>query len=346
MNLRRLPKSRAHKGPFLIVAALAMLSCAPARAQFFGGTFLSRGTALPSTCRLGDLYYKTTAPIGLYSCTATNTWTIPAGGSTAPYSCPVSAVSSIACTHNLGTSTPWVACYDGSGNMLGSAGTLAYVSSVVATSANVATITFSDTATATCVISTGSMGPTGATGATGPTGPAGGGATIATTSGALKGDGAGNGLAVTGSASDCVHVDGSSASCGSTSGAGGFLVFQAASFNPADAATYWFGGSGNASASGRGYASPITGAIKSATVRTYAGGAAGTTETSTITVTVNGSDVATISAAVIVDATHTYTVTGLNVAVTLGDLVEMKWVCPTWATNPTTVSVYGSISIQ
>jgi hypothetical protein len=42
----------------------------------------------------------------------------------------------------------------------------------------------------------------------------GGGATIAVTSNALKGDGAGNGVAVTGTASDCVKVDGSSGACG------------------------------------------------------------------------------------------------------------------------------------
>ncbi len=42
---------------------------------------------------------------------------------------------------------------------------------------------------------------------------AGGGATIPNTTSALKGDGAGNGLAITGTGTNCVHVDGTSVSC-------------------------------------------------------------------------------------------------------------------------------------
>lgn len=89
-----------------------------------------------------------------------------------PYSCTVTAVSSIACTHNLSTSQPWVACYDNQSppQLLGSTGATASVTSVVATSASVATLTFSGTVTGTCKISTGSMGPTGSTGATGAAG--------------------------------------------------------------------------------------------------------------------------------------------------------------------------------
>jgi len=68
---------------------------------------------------------------------------------------------------------PWVACYDSSGNMLGSTQSATSVTSVLANSANQATIAFSGTTTATCVLSTGSMGPGGATGPAGDTGPAG-----------------------------------------------------------------------------------------------------------------------------------------------------------------------------
>lgn len=45
-----------------------------------------------------------------------------------------------------------------------------------------------------------------------------GGGTIASTTSALKGDGAGNASAVTGTSSNCVHVDGSSAGCGGGGG--------------------------------------------------------------------------------------------------------------------------------
>jgi hypothetical protein len=95
------------------------------------------------------------------------------GTGVAPFSCTVTAVTSIACTHNLGTSTPWVVCFDGSGNELGSTGATTSVTSVVATSASIATITFSGSTTGICKITSGSMGPTGLTGATGSTGIAG-----------------------------------------------------------------------------------------------------------------------------------------------------------------------------
>ena len=66
-----------------------------------------------------------------------------------------------------------MACYDGSGNLLGGTGATTSVTSVVATSSSVATLTFSGPTTATCLISTGSMGPIGPTGSTGLTGAAG-----------------------------------------------------------------------------------------------------------------------------------------------------------------------------
>lgn len=35
---------------------------------------------LPSTCSIGDIYYKTGASAGLYACSAANTWTASGGG--------------------------------------------------------------------------------------------------------------------------------------------------------------------------------------------------------------------------------------------------------------------------
>jgi len=94
-----------------------------------------------------------------------------AGAGVAPYSCAVAGVSSIVCTHNLGTSTPGVWCYDASGNMLGGTGSTTSVTSVVATSSDVATLTFSGSTTGTCLITTGQIGPRGPVG---PSGAAGG----------------------------------------------------------------------------------------------------------------------------------------------------------------------------
>jgi hypothetical protein len=89
-----------------------------------------------------------------------------------PYSCTVSATAGpLACNHGLGTTTPWVSCYDGAGNLLGSTGASTSVTSVVATSSNIATITFSGVTSGVCSITTGGVGPQGATGSTGGTGP-------------------------------------------------------------------------------------------------------------------------------------------------------------------------------
>jgi hypothetical protein len=70
---------------------------------------------------------------------------------------------------------------------------------------------------------TGAMGSTGATGtgATGPTGPTGpgGSGSIATTTAVLKGDGAGGAIAVTGTLTDCLLGNGTTAACGAGGGA-------------------------------------------------------------------------------------------------------------------------------
>lgn len=95
------------------------------------------------------------------------------GSSSTPYSCTVTAVSSISCTHNLGILNPIVVCTDASNVQLGSTGTTSSVTSISATSSNIAAIIFSGTTTGICLISSGGMGPIGSTGATGATGPAG-----------------------------------------------------------------------------------------------------------------------------------------------------------------------------
>lgn len=47
-----------------------------------GQLILNRGTTLPATCTIGEVFFKTDASAGsnVYGCTATNTWTAQAGG--------------------------------------------------------------------------------------------------------------------------------------------------------------------------------------------------------------------------------------------------------------------------
>lgn len=57
------------------------------------GVLPDSGPALPATCVIGQLYFKTTATIGLNQCTATNTWTAVGGGSATSCGSPTCTVS-------------------------------------------------------------------------------------------------------------------------------------------------------------------------------------------------------------------------------------------------------------
>lgn len=140
------------------------------------------GTALPTRCNNGDAFFNVLIYVR-YTCGPINTWIVWAGGSggTAPV------------TSNFISG-------DGAGSFANSG--------VAVTAAGIISL-FSS-----CSPTTGKF--LGANGVC--TVPPGGG-TIPSTTSALKGDGAGNASAVTGTGSNCVHVDGSSAACG---GAGGF----------------------------------------------------------------------------------------------------------------------------
>jgi hypothetical protein len=52
-------------------------------ASFSSTRPLQTGTTIPSTCQVGQMFFKSDASAGqnLYACTATNTWTVEAGGS-------------------------------------------------------------------------------------------------------------------------------------------------------------------------------------------------------------------------------------------------------------------------
>jgi hypothetical protein len=74
------------KAAVLAVLALALALFAPRAVAQDEHSPVRQGSSLPVTCTPtgGDAYrkvfYKTTAPIGWYACTATNTWTASAGG--------------------------------------------------------------------------------------------------------------------------------------------------------------------------------------------------------------------------------------------------------------------------
>lgn len=137
------------------------------------------GTALPAKCNNGDAFFNVLIYVR-YTCGPINTWTVWAGGSggTAP------------------VTTNFISG-DGAGSFANSG--------IAVTAAGIVSL-FS------------SCSGTKYLGADGACHTGSGGATIAVTTSTIKGDGAGNGIAVTGTGSNCVHVDGSSAACGT----GGF----------------------------------------------------------------------------------------------------------------------------
>ena len=121
--------------------------------------------------------------------------------------------------------------------------------------------------------------------------------------------------------------------------------------SPADATTYFFGNwDGSALSTGAGGARRMyiqrAGVITRADVFMFATGS-GSNETSTMSVRLNNTSDATISSAIEVNSsTEHFTNTSMSVAVSAGDFVEIKWVTPTWATNPTGVFVQVRFIIE
>ena len=89
---------------------------------------------------------------------------------------------------------------------------------------------------------------------------------------------------------------------------------------------------------------PKTGVIKSIEVFTQST-VVGTNEAWPWYVRVNSVDtlIATLSAAT---AVRNFINLSMNVSVTKGDILQIKTVCPTWATNPLTVTIGVTIYIE
>ena len=113
-----------------------------------------------------------------------------------------------------------------------------------------------------------------------------------------------------------------------------------ASFNPADATTYYFGSmSSLAAATGantRRLYAMRAGTITAVDLYVYL--TAGTAETSTIYLRKNNTTDTTLSSAIALNGTvYHELVTGLSITAAAGDYFEFKWTAATYATNPTNV---------
>lgn len=110
--------------------------------------------------------------------------------------------------------------------------------------------------------------------------------------------------------------------------------------NPADSTTYYFGNFWTAtlavSATNRRLYALQAGKIIAADIfMTFSNGS---NETSTMSIRKNDTTDTTLSSAIALNSTPYHEqVTGLDIDLAAGDYIEIKWVTPAWATNPTSV---------
>lgn len=133
--------------------------------------------------------------------------------------------------------------------------------------------------------------------------------------------------------------------------AGYALQVGSITFNPADAATYYFGEqyslAPTTTAAIRRVMIPKSGTIKAAYLLCYVNGTLGSNTATTFKIRVNNSSDTDITTSAALNATPVnITNSSLSISVSAGDYIEIKMVCPTWPTNPTNVVFTGSIYIE
>lgn len=129
------------------------------------------------------------------------------------------------------------------------------------------------------------------------------------------------------------------------------MLDGAGAISPTDGSTYYMGGLSAAgvttSANIRRFYIPTSGVIKKAHVYFLNPGTLGTEETSSIYIRKNNTNDFLISDQVVNNAISVHlSKTDMSVSVNAGDYIEIKWVCPTWATNPTSVRYYVHLELQ
>lgn len=125
------------------------------------------------------------------------------------------------------------------------------------------------------------------------------------------------------------------------------VLSSLSAFNPADATTYYFGINTLNTTEGmsRVYI-PKSGIIKSCYVHT-ATSVNASNETSTLSIRVNNTTDNTVSSSYVQNSTYNLiSNTSMSVSISAGDYIEMKWVTPTWNTNPTSLQITVTIYIE
>lgn len=118
------------------------------------------GSALPSSCQTGEMFFKTGAPAGsnIYGCVSTNTWALQAGGGSGStpspnYTQSFTSQTQVTLTHSLNSTAVLVACYDTS-----TPPKFFEWDTLSLTDANNAVVGFSTAQSGSCVVNAGSGG--------------------------------------------------------------------------------------------------------------------------------------------------------------------------------------------
>lgn len=122
------------------------------------------------------------------------------------------------------------------------------------------------------------------------------------------------------------------------------LYFQSLSFNPTDATTRYVGATNltpSAAISLVAFTIPQAGTITSSSIAFVAASTTGSSEAISCYLRINDTTdylVATVSAAT---ANRTFVNNSMSIAVAANDTIALKWVFPTWVTNPAGVTIGG-----
>lgn len=119
-------------------------------------------------------------------------------------------------------------------------------------------------------------------------------------------------------------------------------------FNPVDATTYYLGDTqGSSLNQGRSQIYiPMAGTIIAADCHFLVNGTLGSTETSSVNLRVNNTTDYLITSAAQQNATVQRYLGSMSAVVAASDYFEIKWITPSWVTNPTNVRYFGNVIVR
>ena len=132
---------------------------------------------------------------------------------------------------------------------------------------------------------------------------------------------------------------------------GGYVIpFSAATFDPADATTYYIGCLFSSAPRTTGLQAyslfPRAGVVTAISLSVFINTLLGSNLTSTISFRLDDSADTTITSTLNLNSSSRIVATGLSITVATTDGFEIKWVTPSWATNPQGVYISGFVYVS